>query len=405
MILAACRYGLRAAWARRPRWLGFVLTVALGLAVVGTALGVAARASDKSRETVERDGANRVIEVEGSLNTGEPVRLTASTLTRTERLPGVERVLPSSPASIGLKNARISGVLFVASALQTSRPPMVAPSGPVPALRRGEVLLPARTQGADLVTLLGQSVMVDHTRAVGPGTGRGDRYRLRVAGLYDPAFQADGQDAAYVTRHDNVRLAAAANGVSVRDFERRVGFEEAEVLVRQGSSVDLVLRRIQRLGLPATTLSQRLTELPTILAVGQDLGRLLAIVLLVIVAATTAGHTASAVRARRSEIGVLRSVGYGRSSVAAAFTAEALTATAAAIALGIAGALVLSAAAGRLLRDSLDRGETLLPSLTLPAAGPMALIVAATIASAIAGAGVAAVRAARLDPSLALRPS
>lgn len=405
MTAAALRYGLRAAWARRPRWVGFGLTVAVGLAVVGTALGVAARASDKSRETVERDGANRVIEIEGSLNTGEPVRLTTSTLAAIGRLAGVERVLPSASASIGLKDEGIRGVLFVASTLQTSRPPMVAPSGPAPALRRGEALLPARTQGADLVPLLGRSVVVDHTQAVGPGTGVGARYRLRVAGLYDPSFQADGQDVAYVTLHDDVGLAAAANGVSTREFERQVGFDDAEVLVRRDASVDPVLRQVQRLGLPATTLSQRLSELPTVLAVGQDLGRLLAIVLIVLVVATTASQTASAVRARRSEIGVLRSVGYGRGAVATAFTAEALAATAAAVALGIGGALVLSAVAGRYLRDHLDRGETLLPALTLPAAEPMALIVAATVASAIVGAGVAAIRAARLDPSLALRPS
>ncbi|MCA1683447.1 MAG: ABC transporter permease [Actinobacteria bacterium] len=402
---AALRYGLRAAWARRPRWLGFVLTVAVGLAVVGTALGVATRASDKSRDTVEREGANRVIEIEGSLNTGEPVRLTASTLARIERLAGVERVLPSSSAAIGLKNTQIRGVLLVASTLQTSRPPMVSPSGTVPSLHRGEALLPARAQGADLLPLLGRGVAFDITRAVGPGTGTGARYRLRVVGLYEPSFQADGQDVAYVALHDDVRLAAAAAGLPVRDFARRAGFDDAEVLVRQAGSIDSVLRQVQRLGLPATTLSQRLSELPTILALGQDLGRLLAIVLLVLVVATTASQTGSAVRARRSEIGVLRAVGYGRGAVAAAFIAEAIAATAAALVLGIAGALVLSAGTGRLLRDYLDRGETLLPSLTLPALEPMALIVVATVASAIVGAGVAAIRAARLDPSLALRPS
>lgn len=404
MILAAVRYGLRSALARRARWLSFFLVVSGGLMVVGTALGVAATASDQARDSADRDGAGRVVEVEGALNTGQQVQLNTSTLAAIARLPGVERVLPSSPAPLGFKDAKVPGALLVAGTIRTRRPPMVAPRGPVPRLRRGDVLLPARTEDSDLRSVLGRTIVFDSQRATGIGEGTGARYKLRVVGLYDPKFQADGQDVAYITTYDDVRLAAEANGLSPKEFQRRSGFDTAEVVVRRGSSVDTVLARVQRLGLPATTLSQRLTALPTLLSLGRDLGRLMAIVLLVMVVVTTAGQTASAVRTRRSEIGVLRSVGYGRLPVMAAFTVEAVVTALGAIALGVAGSLALSAVVGRVLRDQLDQGATLLPGLTLPAAEPLAVVVAATVVSTMLGAGTAAVRAARLDPSLALRP-
>lgn len=72
--------------------------------------------------------------------------------------------------------------------------------------------------------------------------------------------------------------------------------------------------------------------------------------------------------------------------------------------LGAAGSVALSAVAGRILRSQLDNGDTLLPAFTLPAPGPLAVIIAASVASAIVGSGLAATRGARLDPSLALRP-
>lgn len=404
MILPAWRYALRSSWGRRRRWTVFVLAIAVGFAVIGAALGVAARASQKSRETADRDGANRVIDVEGSLNTGANVRLDAVTLARLQRIPGVEAVLPSSRAALGLKTVGVPGALFVAEALQTSRPPIVAPRGQRPRLRPGDVLLPARTQGANLVPLLGRRAVFESQRAVGPGNGVGTRYPLRVAGLYDPSFQRGGQDVAYVNLNDDVALAASGEGLSVREFQRRIGFDSAEVVARRGVAVGSVLRRVQALDLPATTLSQRLAALPTLLAIGQNLGRLLAVILLAIVVASTAGHTASAVRARRSEIGVLRTVGYGRAGVIVAFATEATLATLAAAVLGAAGSVVLSALAGRILRSHLDDGQTLLPAFTLPAPGPLAVIIAASVASAIVGAGLAATRGARLDPSLALRP-
>lgn len=404
MIVAAIRYGLRCAVARRGRWLPFVVVVSVGLTVVGTALGVADRASNQARDSAERDGAGRVVEVEGTLNTGRQVQLDASTLAAIERLPGVERVLPSSPAPLAFKDAKVLGALLVAGTIRTRRPPMVAPKGPPPRLRRGDVLLPARTQDSDLKSTLRRTIVFDTQRPTGVGQGTAGRYKLRVVGLYDPTFQADGQDVAYMTTYDNVRLAAQTNGLSPQEFQRRSGFDTAEIVVRRGASVDSVLSRVQRLGLPATTLSQRLTALPTLLSLGRDLGRLMAVVLLLIVALTTAGQTASAVRTRRSEIGVLRSVGYGRLPVMTAFTVEATAAALAAILLGIVGSLGLSAIAGYVLRNQLDQGAMLLPGLTLPAPEPLAVVVVATVVSTMLGAGAAAVRAARLDPSLALRP-
>lgn len=404
MIPSALGYGLRSALARRKRWLPFLIVVGVGLTVVGTSLGVAGRASDRARASADRDGADRVVEVEGTLNTGRQVRLDGSTLARLGDVPGVERVLPSSPAPLGFKDAKVPGALLVATAIRTRRPPMVDPEGAPPKLRPGEVLLPRRTVDSDLKSVLGRKLVFDTQRATGVGEGTAASYRLRVVGLYDPKFQPDGQDVAYTTEFDNLRLAAANSGLAPAQFQRREGFDTAEVVVRKGAAVGPVLARVQRLGLPATTLSQRLEALPTLLSLARDLGLFLAVVLMLVVVVTTAGQTAAAVRARQSEIGVLRSVGYGRGAVMAAFTAEALIAAVVAMVAGVVGSFALSAISGRLLRDRLDQGAILLPGLTLPTPGPLAAIVAAALVSTFLGAGFAAVRAARLDPSLSLRP-
>ena len=401
----ALRFGLRSAWARRGQLLPYVVLLLVGVGIVTATTGIAGRAESAASDTAERDGAGRVVEVEVDLATGGGARLTEPTLARMRSLPGVREVLPAATVPIGVKTDAIPGVLFSGTTLQTRRPPIVRPDGgAVPTLRRGEVLLPASAQGSQLAGLVGRREAFESQQAVGPGQGTGLAYPLRTVALYDPAYQVDGRDVAYLATADVERLAAAGQGVSVQEFRRQVGFDAAQVVVEDEAQVPRVLDAVQGLGLAATTLSQQYEELPTVLALARLLGQVLGGLLLLVIVVAATVQTSLSVRTRWKEIGVLRAVGFGRRHVLLAFSVDAVLATLAGVVLGVVVALPLSLLLVELLGEQTATAARL-DGATLPAAGPVLLFAVAVLLAGTAGALLAARRAAQLDPSTVLRSS
>jgi putative ABC transport system permease protein len=400
---AALAYGLRAAWARRRRLLPLVALMAIGVGIVAAATGIAGRADSAARETAERDNAGRVVDVGTAQATGGASRLTTTTLRRIGALPGVRAIYPAAEVPIGIKTADIPGVLLSATTLQTSRPPMVQPKGAVPRLRRGEVLLPAAAQGSELSGLVGAQHDFETQRATGPGQGEGQASRLRIVGTYDPSYQVDGRDIAYLSLADSERLAADGNGVSVAHFRSSVGFDSAQIVAVDEAAVPRIVGAVQALGLAATTLTQRYRELPTVLSLAQVLGRASGVLLVLVIGSAAAAQTALSVRSRWTEIGVLRAVGYGRRDTMLAFAIEAVLATLAGVVLGVVLCLPLSLGLVRLLGDT--AGEAHLTGSSLPTVGPVLLFALLTLGAGSAGALVAARRASRLDPSTVLQGS
>ncbi|MDQ3849409.1 MAG: ABC transporter permease [Actinomycetota bacterium] len=401
MRRAALLFGLHGARARWRRMLPYLLLLVVGVGVVAATTGLAGTADRAARATAERDRAGRVVDVQVDQATGS-AQLTTATLARIRELPGVRQVLPSTSVALGVKTATIPGVLFTATTLTTSRPPMVVPRGPTRIPRVGEALLPAVAQGADLSSLTGRSVAFEGQRATGVGEGTGQPYRLRVVGLYDPRYQVDGRDIAYLSRRDAERLAAAARGVSVARFRTSIGFDSAQVVTTGPQAVPRVLASVQALGLGATTLSQRYEELPTVLELARLLGQVLGGLLLLVIVLAAASQTSLSIRSRWSEIGILRSVGFTRSDTVLAFSVEAIVATAAGAVIGAGFSVPLGILLVRLIGADTAR-QAHLHDASLPAARWVLLITAATIVAGCLSALVAARRAASLDPATVLR--
>ncbi len=133
------------------------------------------------------------------------------------------------------------------------------------------------------------------------------------------------------------------------------------------------------------------------------LGRVLGVLLVLVVLAAAAAQTALTVRSRWSEIGVLRAVGAGRLDIVLAFVVEAAIPTVVGVALGSLASVPLGLALVRLIGDSAAQAG--LERSSLPDAGPVALFAALTLLGGVLGAVMSARRAARLDPSTALRGS
>jgi putative ABC transport system permease protein len=246
-------------------------------------------------------------------------------------------------------------------------------------------------------------VEFESQRATGVGTGTGLQYPLRVVGTYDPSFQVDGRDVAYLALEDVTELAAAGAGVSVLRYETQLGFESAQLVTADESQVPGVVSRAQAVGLSATTLAQQYAELPAVLDLTRLLGRVLGVLLVFVVLFAAAAQTALTVRSRWSEIGVLRAVGAGRLDVVLAFVVEAAIPTAIGVALGSLASVPLGLFLVRLIGDSATQAG--LERSSLPEPGPVALFAALTLLGGVLGAVFSARRAASLDPSTALRPS
>jgi putative ABC transport system permease protein len=402
MTRAAAAFALRAAWARRRRWLSFVLVVAVGLALVSATAGVAGRAGSAASETADRDGAGRVVEIEiVDAGTGTSERLSARNVAAVAAIPGVRAVLPTASAALGLKTDTVPGIVLRTATLRTVRPPMLAPKGDPPRLGRGDILVPATTQDSDLRPLVGQRVPFESQRAVGVGRGVGVEQPFRIVGVYDPVFQVDGADVAYVSTADARALAARANGLSTRRYLAQVGYDAAEVVVGRDTDVDGVIRAVQRLRLPATTLAQRYSELPTVLDLSRTIGRGIGLILVLLVAIAAAAQTSATVRARWSELGLLRATGFGRGQATIAFAGEASLVLVAAVALGIVLSIPAGVAFVAVAGDAARIGGAA-PS-PWPAVGPVALFSALLLLAGALGSVLAAARATRINPSLLLR--
>jgi putative ABC transport system permease protein len=397
----ALAYGVRAAWARRGRLVPIVLLLAIGVGIVAATTGIASRANSAARETSERDNAGRIVSVENDENSGASGRLTAGTLARIQGLDGIKAIYPASEVPIGIKTDAIPGVLLTGTTLQTSRPPMIRPKGAVPELRRGDVLLPDSAQGSRLASLIGTTQEFETQRATGPGEGTGAGYKLRVVGTYDPSYQVDGRDIAYLALPDDEALAAGLGGTSVKRFLSQNGFDSASIVATDEAAVPHILAAVQGLGLAATTLQQQYEQLPTVLDLARVLGSALGVLLIIVIGTAAAAQTALSVRSRWSEIGVLRAVGYGRRDTILAFAVEAVFATVLGVVLGVVLCLPLSLGLVHLLGQTAT--EAHLTSSSLPTPGPVALFALLTLVAGCLGALFAARRAARLDPSTVLR--
>lgn len=352
-------------------------TLALLTAAVGLCAGVAGGAAGAVERDVLRSGGLTQIELSSFEGDASVRPLTTPALREAARVPGVERVVADHPAAL---YAAEDGTYDLGSRTLTPADDLPVVAGRIPgALGAGDVVLPARAQGTDFRPLLGRTVAFGHTRAIGVSSGTTDVVRLRVVALYDPSWQSDGRDVAYLAEPTAARLAAARAGQETEAFRDREGAESAVVVVAHQSRVAAVTRALQERGFAAAPVSDRVRRLPGLFGFAA-LGMRFGVPALVVAAAVLgAVRAADSARARLGQFAVLRVLGVGRGEVRRILLGEALLSGGAAGVAGAgAGVLCSVSAAGPLsgvlglpiaLTDALPGPYEALALLLLPATG------------------------------------
>ncbi|MFD4377196.1 FtsX-like permease family protein [Streptomyces sp. NPDC058486] len=330
------------------------------LALLATAVGLCAGVAGGAAGAVERDvlGSGGLTQVElDSFEGDASVRpLTGPALREAARVPGVERVVADHPATL---YAAEDGTYDLTSRTLTPADDLPVVAGRIPgALGAQDVVLPARAQGTDFGPLLGRTVAFGHTRAIGVSSGTTDIVRLRVVALYDPAWQSDGRDVAYLAESTAAGLAAARAGQETGVFRDREGAESAVVVVAHQSRVAGVTRVLQEKGFSAAPVSDRVRHLPGLFGLASLGVRAGVLVLAAGAVVLGAVRAADSARARLGQFAVLRVLGVGRGELRRILLGEAL------LTGGVAG--VVGAGAGAL-------GSVLLAG---PLSGPLGLPIA-----------------------------
>jgi putative ABC transport system permease protein len=389
----------------RSRLLALLVATILGSIACLVSVAFVGKAADATQRRVAEGTALRTIEIRQSPQRTDLPPLTSANLAKLATIEHVGSVEPSLQASFGIKTDEVPGALLYGTVVQNSRrPPIVASSRPaVFPLKAGEAVLPARSQGMDLRSLLGRSVPVTATRQVADGQGSPLDDEIQVVGLYDETYADDGPSAAYVDSALVVRWAAAKAGVPDTDFLAVQGYASANLVVDQADHVPATVTKVRELGFGAVALASRLTDLPASLRLLRTFAYVVLGALMLFSLVTGFVLAGSFVSSRTKELGVLKALGFSRRRILSILLTEmgiaGLVAGAAGVVLGnLASAGALALLGGTEVLDVMLPEGTGLPD-PLWTIGLLVLPVAALLAGALRPA----CRAAALQPDVALR--
>ncbi|MEE1762895.1 MULTISPECIES: FtsX-like permease family protein [unclassified Streptomyces] len=390
-------------WTRDGRSLRRALpTLTVLAALLTTSAGVAAGAAG----AVERDvlGSGGLTQIELSSFEGDTsVRpLTTSALRDAAHAPGVRRVVADYPSVL---YAEEDGTYDLAGHTLTPGDDLPLVKGRIPAVSAGlgreEVVLPAAAQGTDFAPLLGRTVAFGYTKATGAASGTTAVIRLKVAALYDPVWQADGPDVAYLSEDTAALLASARAGLTPETFRAREGAQSAVVLVGHQRQVAAATEALQRDGFSASPVSDRVRNLPGLFGVADLAMRAGVLVLAVGAVVIGAVRAADSTRARVGQFAVLRILGSGRPELRRILLGEALLSGGAAGAVGVLVGTAASVASAGPLSDLLGLPITAAGALPGPAWAAAALLLPAV--GLATGTLLGSREALRSDPYLTAR--
>ncbi|MFF3845991.1 FtsX-like permease family protein [Streptomyces sp. NPDC002328] len=397
------------AWANaralRRRMYGLVALVAVGGAVCLGALGIADTARRATDSGVEQSAANRSVTVDRPDGRPGTAPLTARTAARLAGLAHVASVQHRAQASFGMHTPAGDSVLLYATTYRAALAPPVTASvrDRVFPLRPGEIVAPATSQGVDLTRMLGRDIEIETIRFVRPGEGTGVTRRARLVGVYDPAWQLDGPDAAYAADSSVVAWAAERAGEPADRYLDTVGYDQLTVVARTAADVPGVMRSVQDLGYPALTLRQQLDALPAVLELVRTAGRVLLAVLAVLAFAGAVTVTGALARQRVQEIGVLKAVGFRTGAVLTMLVAEMALAGAVAAVAGTVLGVLLGGAGAALMRESAELAPYAESWVPLPTPGTVLTLLVLTVLVVVTGALGPARGAARMSPTDAMK--
>ncbi|WP_406496491.1 ABC transporter permease [Streptomyces sp. NBC_00846] len=391
--------------ALRRRLVGLTVLVALAVAICMGALSIADRAQAAATGGVEQSDANRSITVEraGDDHPGAP-KLTERTERTLAALPHAQSVQHRAQVSFGYSTADNTLLLYATTYRSALAPPVTkSVRKQLFPLHAGEVVLPASSQGSTLDSVLGKRITVETTRFVRAGEGTGQEDHLTVVGLFDPSWQMDNPDAAYVDDATVVRWAAAKSGLQVKNYLGEEGYDQLTVVADSAGNVPALMKRIQGMGLPAVTLQQQLSALPAVLDLIRTVGKVLLVILAVLAFAGAVTSTGALARQRSREIGILKAVGFRTRAVLTLLVTEMALVGAVAAVVGALLGMVLGSVAAVGLRSSAELAPYLKDRVLLPTAGTTTLLLSLAVVVVAAGALMPARRAARMSPTEAIK--
>lgn len=401
---------LRIAWRNarqyRSRLASLSLLIVLGCVVSVVGVGFVAKAADSGSHRILSGVALRTIELSGGDAHPGATSLSSAHLDSIGAMAHVQSVEPSLQASFGVKTAEIPGAIFYGTiAMPSTPPPIVRAERPALfPLRDGEVVLPDANQGIDFSSQVGRSLEIQYTRQIAPNAGRPVNQTLRVVGLYSHTYTVDGPSAAYASSADVSTWAAARVGISSRDeYLAATGYQQASVIVDTAANLGSVEAQLAAGGYQATSVQQRLAELPRQLVLLKYLSVGVFFVLLIycLVAGLSLAH--SFVRQRVREIGLLKALGFSGRRIMRILVLELLLAGALPAVIGVGIGSVASLVIGYMLAGHTVFGVALSGGAALPSAGWIVALLLAPVLSVVVGGVLPARRSARLQPDIALR--
>ena len=185
-----------------------------------------------------------------------------------------------------------------------------------------QVAIPAK-MARELGLDVGAELPIEYITMGSDGTGHGDKAKLTVAGLWDDSVP--GLDPARTVYADFLTVTTyigAARGQSPQWIADHYTFTRAYVTVATLSDVTPTVAALQAAGFGATSLTTLLTSVSGTQAFLEALRSILAVLVAVLLAALAWTTASSIVAARRSEVGLLRAIGWRRGEVRSTFALQ-----------------------------------------------------------------------------------
>ncbi len=319
------------------------LTVAtLAVALLGAFLPLVSGAAHSAATRTEGLGAAvlRTVQLGAYRLETDPRPLTLDNLADLETWPDVESVNGWAQVDLTLITHRTSATLALTPRIPGVQPPLVAGRDP----RADDEVVVSVAVAEDLGIAVGDVVDVEHIERAGTSDGWGEMSEATIVGLYDPSVQGvDGPEAVYGTESLVVRWVNAATGHSMAWAEENYTFPTAYITLTSIDASIAFMSDVSAAGYSPTSLSAMLGGVSNTQAFLDALRPMLTGVLGVALVFIGWGTASAFVAARRSEVGVLRALGWARREVGWAFTAQ--FAAQGALVGGIGAALALAGTA------------------------------------------------------------
>lgn len=317
---------------------------------VGVLCAVVVAISDQSAAASTRgDGlasaALRTITLDSYGWQDDPLPVTLDSVARIGERPGVEsvgvydviQVSPISPEGTDVFDtmmfAMVPRYVDVQPALKEGREPAAA----------DEILI-SSTVATETGVVLGDAIQLDYITTDAKGERTGTTMSATVVGLYDGDVSGlDPPNSVYATTELVVTLVAADRGEPEAWVRENHVFLSGHVTAERLDLVEPLVDQLIADGYGATSVSSLLAGASPTLAFIRGLAPVLVGLTLLLVVAIAWSAASSMAVSRRSEMGVLRALGWRRSEVRAAFVVQMGAMGAAA---GLVAVAVLTLAGG-----------------------------------------------------------